>query len=185
MCHDTMTKVFLCAVTAAVWLAALPMASAQPQTGNGLDNPDWTEEAAPPPPAFAKDRVIPLDMPPYVSVKVGVDPQTIAVGQDGVVRYVAVMTNASGTMNASFEGIRCASGQFKTYARYSASGTWSAVTEPQWRDLTDNLPSKHAHVFARQAVCDVRVANRKEDILLGLQGKRPSVSSGNRLRIDD
>jgi hypothetical protein len=180
-----MTKASLSVLTLALWMAAMHAAQAQPQTGNGLDNPDWTEEAAPAPPTFSKDRVIPLDMPSYVSVKVGVDPQTIVVGNDGVVRYVAVMTNASGTMNASFEGIRCASGQFKTYARYSASGTWSTVSEPQWRDLTDNLPSKHPHAFARQAACEVRVANRKEEILQALQGKKPPMASGGRLRVDD
>lgn len=180
-----MTKASLWVLTLALGMPALHTAHAQPQTGNGLDNPDWTEEAAPTPPEFSKDRVIPLDMPPYVSVKVGIDPQTIAVGNDGVVRYVAVMTNASGTMNASFEGIRCASGQFKTYARYSASGTWSIVSEPQWRDLTDNLPSKHAHVFARQAACDVRVANRKDEILKALQGKKAPIARGGRLRVDD
>ncbi len=180
-----MTKASFCVWTLVVGMAALHTAHAQPQTGNGLNNPDWTEETAPTPPAFSKDRVVPLDMPSYVSVKVGIDPQTIAVGNDGVVRYVAVMTNASGTMNASFEGIRCASGQFKTYARYSASGTWSTVSEPQWRDLTDNLPSKHAHVFARQAACDVNVANRKDEILKALQGKKAPVARGGRLRVDD
>lgn len=180
-----MTKASFCVWTLVVWMAAVQTAPAQPQTGNGLDNPDWTEEAAPAPPAFSKDRVIPLDMPSYVSVQVGIDPQTIAVGNDGVVRYVAVMTNASGTLNASFEGIRCASGQFKTYARYSASGTWSTVSEPQWRDLTDNLPSRHAHAFARQAACDVRVANHKDAILKALQGKKTPIARGGRLRVDD
>ena len=178
-----MTKVFFRALAALLAAAVSPWALAQ--LGNSIDNPDWAEETAPPPPVFSKDRVIALDMPSYVSVKVGIDPQTIVVGNDGIVRYVAVMTNSSGTMNASFEGIRCASDQFKTYARYSASGTWSMVSDPQWRDLTDNLPSKHPHAFARQAACEVRVANRKEEILKALQGKKEAPFKGGRLRLED
>lgn len=180
-----MTKVFFRALAMLLVVTASPWTWAQTGKGNGIDNPDWAEETAPPPPAFSKDRVIALDMPSYVSVKVGIDPQTIVVGTDGVVRYVAVMTNATGTMNASFEGIRCASDQFKTYARYSASGAWSVDPNPQWRDLTDNMPSKHPHAFARQAACDVRVANRKEEIVQALRGKKEPLTKGGRLRTEN
>lgn len=179
-----MIKVFLRVLATGVALAATSLAGAQ--TGNGVDNLDWAEEAVPPPPAFSKDRTIALDMPSYVSVKVGIDPQTIVVGSDGVVRYVAVMTNASGTMNASFEGIRCASDQFKTYARYTASGAWSVVSDPQWRDMSDNLPSKHTQVFARQAACEVHVSNRKDVIVKALQGiKAERTTKSGRLQMDD
>lgn len=58
------------------------------QTENGLNNPDGAEaeEQAPPPPSFSKDNLIPLNMPPHISVKIRVDPETVAVGGDGVVR---------------------------------------------------------------------------------------------------
>lgn len=155
-----------------VLAAALVMGAAcasWAQTGNGLDNLDWVEEKEPPPPAFSKSRVLPLDMPNYVSVRVGIDPATVSVGQDGVVRYVAVMTNASGTVNAVYEGIRCASDQVKTYARAGASGEWSFIPEPSWREVNGNQPSKHAYVFARLAACDVRVANRHAEVIKALQ----------------
>ena len=90
-------------------------------------------------------------------------------GEDGVVRYVAVMSNATGTVNAVYEGIRCASDQVKTYARAGASGEWSVIAEPVWRDVNSNQPSKHAYVFARSAACETRVASRQEDILRALQ----------------
>ena len=143
--------------------------SAWGQAGNGLDNPDWTEEKKPPPPAFSKERALPLDMPKFVSVRVGIDPATVSVGKDGVVRYVAVMSNASGNVNAVYEGIRCASDQVKTYARSGTSGQWSLVTEPLWQEVNGNQPSKHAFVFARLAACDTRVANRLDDVIKALQ----------------
>ncbi|MDZ7919102.1 CNP1-like family protein [Rhodoferax sp.] len=150
-------------------LAVCAACASWAQTSNGLDNLDWVEEKEPPPPAFLTTRALPLEMPNYVSVRVGIDPATVTVGKDGVVRYVVVMSNATGTVNAAYEGIRCASDQVKVYARAGASGEWSVLPEPAWRDVNGNQPSKHAFVFARLAACDVRVANRLEDVIKALQ----------------
>lgn len=164
-----MIKLALTTCIAAILGTIAPLTWAQ--TGNGLDNLDWVEDKEPPPPAFSQTRALPLDMPNYVSVRVGIDPATVNVGKDGVVRYVAVMSNTSGTVNAVYEGIRCASDQVKTYARAGASGEWSVLPEPAWRDVNGNQPSKHAFVFARSAACDTRVANRLDDVLRALQNQ--------------
>jgi len=137
----------------------------------GPDDPDWKESEAPTPPAFSVDKLLPLAMPPYVSLSFGIDPATLAISPDGIVRYVVVARNAGGSVNAMYEGIRCATGEVKTYARASGNGPWSIVAEPQWRGLTDNLPSKHAWVFARQAACDGRAttASNTGDIIRALK----------------
>ena len=122
-------------------------------------DPDWKEIEVPPPPAFATNRLIPIEMPKYVSLRLGVDPQTIAITPDGIVRYVAVATNAAGSTTAMYEGIRCSSGEVKTYARFTSNGQWSPVQDPEWRRLNDNLPSKHAMVLARLGVCEGRAAS--------------------------
>lgn len=121
-----------------------------------VPDPDWTETEVPPPPAFNQKQLIPIEMPRYVSLRFGVDPATLALTPDGIVRYVVVAANATGSLSAMYEGIRCATGEVKTYARYTSSGKWSAVPDPQWSHLTDNLPSKHALALARQGVCDGR-----------------------------
>ncbi len=142
---------------------------------NTLDNPDWAEEKEAPPPAFSTQHLLPLEMPNFVTVKVGIDPNTLYVGSDGIVRYVAVMTNSTGTSNAVYEGIRCLTGEVKTYARAGSSGKWSTVATPVWRDVMDNMGSPHARMFSRQAACDTRIAVNKTDIVKALQtGKKPS-----------
>ncbi|APW43887.1 CNP1-like family protein [Rhodoferax saidenbachensis] len=132
---------------------------------------EWVEESAPAAPVFSKEQLIPIDMPHHVSVKVGIDPNTLAVGGDGVVRYVVVMTNATGTVNAAYEGIRCATDEVKTYARYSASGEWKPVAEPKWQSITDNLPSKHAFTLARQGACENRLSSSKDEVIRALKQK--------------
>jgi hypothetical protein len=133
-----------------------------------VDNVDWQEEPVAPPPAFSVDRVIALDMPQNVALKIGVDPDTIAVGADGVVRYVIVMRNATGSTNAVYEGIRCITDEVKTYARQSSSGQWSLVQNPSWKAVNDNMPSHHAQAFARQGACQNRLAVSKQEILTAL-----------------
>jgi hypothetical protein len=139
------------------------------QTGNGTDNPDWVEEPPPPPPQFSKDHLIAIDMPLHVSVRFGVDPSTIAVGTDGVVRYVMVITNATGNTNASYEGIRCVSDEVKTYARLSSSGKWVMVDSPSWKGVGENMPSRHAQAFARQGGCQKRQATSPQEIIAALK----------------
>ena len=61
-------------------------------------DPDWKEVDVPPPPAFNKDKLVPVDMPPHVTLKLGVDPATLSISNDGVVRYVMVATSSAGTI---------------------------------------------------------------------------------------
>jgi hypothetical protein len=134
-----------------VWLALSLLAfgaAAQIVTGR-----DWKESEAPAPPAFSRDRLIAVEMPKYVSLRFGVDPATLSITPDGIVRYVMVATNAAGNISAMYEGIRCATAEVKTYARYSSSGQWVPVKEAQWQGLRDRLPSMHALALARQGAC--------------------------------
>lgn len=138
-----------------------------------VEVPEWVEDAAAPPPAYAKDGLIAIEMPSYVTLQVGIDPATVAVGADGVVRYVVVMRNTTGSVNAAYEGILCTKGEVKTYARAGTNGKWVAVQQPEWKALTDNLPSRHAYAIAKQGGCDGRTSAKREDTLLALRrGKK-------------
>ena len=162
-------------------LAALAMAVSQNAIGQVfVEDPDWREVDIPAPPTFNKDRLIPVAMPPYVTLRFGVDPATLTITDDGVIRYVMVAQGAgvSGTLSAMYEGIRCAAGEFKTYARFSASGQWTSVSNPPWRPLADNNTSKHALALARQGACDGRaaVARSVQEIVNALKNPARSPS---------
>lgn len=117
-------------------------------------DPDWKEAQVPPAPPIRTSGLLPLDMGRTTALKFGVDPASLVISKDGVVRYVMVASSASGATNAMYEGIRCATGEFKTYARATTTGQWNEVQDPQWRSLYDNLPSKHALALAEQGVCN-------------------------------
>jgi len=142
------------------------------QAAGPTENLDWAEEPTPPPPALSKSRLIPIDMPLHVAVKVAVDPDSISVGGDGVVRYVLVVTNTTGTTSAFYEGVRCITDEVKTYARLGSSGQWTLLESPTWKPVSDNLPAGLSFAFARQGGCQNRLATSKVDIISAL--KAPS-----------
>jgi len=156
------------------WLGLMLVASSASGQLFNVD-PQWSESEVPAPPAFSKDKLIPINMPNYISVRLGVDPGTVAITPDGVVRYVVVAVSESGSAHAMYEGIRCASGEVKTYAHFSSNGPWTSAQNPQWQDLNGNLPSKHALALAKQGVCEGRSASSKSAYGIVQMLKTPKV----------
>jgi len=114
---------------------------------------DWKESEAPPPPAFNQDKLIDIEMPRYSSLKFGIDPNTIKVTPDGVVRYVIVATNKEeGGFNAFYEGVHCATDEYKSYARFTSNGTWESTKNPEWKRISDRT-SRYTQALATQGLC--------------------------------
>ena len=136
------------------------------QTAVGAD--DFKEIEAPAPPAYHKEKLIAIDMPSSAALKYGVDPDTLSVGHDGVVRYVMVAYNP-GSVNALYEGLRCETGEVKTYARSSELGHWTLVQQPTWRPVDMSSSTRHTLALAKQGVCDgYSLASSKVSELLRL-----------------
>jgi CNP1-like family len=163
----------------ALLLSGLLTSNCIAQSGNGLDNPDWVEAPVPPAPALSQEPLLALTMPHHITSKVSVDPASIAVGSDGVVRYVVVMRNDSGFLGAVYEGIRCVSDEVKTYARMNSAGVWNPVTDPQWKPLSDITPARLSFVFARQGGCQNRLATSPREIIQALRQGGTAVRKGN------
>ena len=118
----------------------------------GVERGEWKETEAPPPPAFDLKRLVPLSMPPYMSLKFGVDPQTMQLTPDGVVRYVIVAYREAGNAtNAFYEAVRCSTDEYKTYARYGGDG-WSPVPDAEWKKI-DDRNSIYTSELAKQSLC--------------------------------
>ena len=120
-----------------------------------LDNPDWKESEAPPPPPFDVGKLLTFTVTANQFMVYGVDPASISISSsDSVVRYVVVATSQSGVRNVMYEALQCARGEVKTYARMAPGGQWQLVKDPQWRSVFEKKPSMHALAFAKVAACD-------------------------------
>ena len=144
----------------AAGLAAASMGAAAQLTPS---DPDWKELETPPPPAFEVSRLVPFDVSIHSALQFGVDAGTIAIGKDGVVRYVIVARSASGAVNAMYEGMRCSTGEVRTYARHNASGGWSRADNSDWRSMWGNTATRHTLMFAKQGGCTGNATPRSVD----------------------
>lgn len=120
---------------------------------------DWKETEAPPPPALRTQGLIPVEVR-GTSLKFGVDPASITIGADQVVRYVVVATGSGGAVNGIYEGIRCNTAQVKVYARHNPGTGWVATPRADWEDLHKSMGARYSLAIARSGACLEHSPNR-------------------------
>lgn len=160
----------LCLTASGAWAYRTPTINNE----NVAQPGPWQEGAVPPAPAFSTSQLLPLEMPSRMSVRIGIDPATLSVGADGVVRYVAVIVNQSGSVMASYEGLRCDTREVRTYERQYSDGKWSPVSNAAWQSVDDNMPSHHARTFAEEAACMSGSAQSVQNIIQSLKKGKPN-----------
>ena len=136
-------------------LAALAFACAFGAASAQLNpaDPDWKEVEAPRPPALRTSGLVDLEVPGGSSLRFGIDPDSVAIGPDRVVRYVVVATSASGTVNAIYEGLRCNTGEVKVYARHNPDSGWVPARNSEWRPVHATANSRYSLQVARNGAC--------------------------------
>lgn len=134
------------------WVVALAVVVGAGHAQLSAPDPDWKEVEAPPPAPLRLDRLMRVDVPGS-TLRFGVDPASVALSKDGIVRYVVVATSSTGAVNAFYEGIRCNTAETRLYARHNPDSGWVPVPDGQWRPLHEPRSSRHSLVIARTGAC--------------------------------
>ena len=142
-----------------VWVLALAFAAGAAQAQLVPQDPDWKEVEAPPPPAVRTQGLIPLDMGRGTELRWGVDPQSISIGADRIVRYVVVAQGQDGAINGMYEGIKCGTGEVRVYARHARDGQWVPARSADWKSLFAGAAQRHSLAIARSGACMGEGAN--------------------------
>ncbi len=82
-----------------------------------------------------------------------VDPASITVGRDGVVRYTLVIETPAGARNVSFEGIRCEARERRLYASGQGDGSWSQARGSNWTKITEASVNRHHAALYLEYFC--------------------------------
>lgn len=133
-------------------VAAPPPVSGQAQ----LNDPQTTlelEERLPPYPEPAFLLRFPTN---WTEHSVMVDERSLAVGDDGIVRYTLVVVSPSGAQNVSYEGLRCATGERRVYAfgrGSGAGGTWVRARNANWTVIQDKGINRYYYEFRHDVFC--------------------------------
>jgi len=132
-----------------------------------------SQEQLVPPPSLDKARLVEVKstLAADTDFRFFVDPDSVSVGEDRIVRYVLVSRSPSGSESITFEGIRCP-GEYRVYAVGHADGTW-AGRPSEWRTIVRD-PRVSQATLARQYFCPGRSA-----ILTNAEGQKAVRAGGH------
>ncbi len=91
-----------------------------------------------------------------------IDPASLAVDDDVVVRYALLVTSPSGARNVTYEAIQCNLGARRLIAVGQPDGRWVRVRAPAWEPVR-RRGGFDVHDELARALCEGRVAVRKRD----------------------
>lgn len=133
----------------AVVLAALAPVAALAEFDEDYDARQWQEVAVQLPPAPEGKNLLPFYVSATTDNRFFVDGASLAVGGDGVVRYVLVVEAGGGARNVTYEGLRCETKELRVYAFGQRDGSWSKARNNDWRRIRDAIANRqHVALFS-------------------------------------
>jgi hypothetical protein len=112
------------------------------------------------PPFPADDRLLRFDIGGASRHEYFVDPESISIGADWVIRYTSVVVSQSGARTISYEGLDCSDYAYKLYATGRPDGTWSEVKRPEWRPIAFTEINRYRIVLFKDFFCPKKVPVR-------------------------
>jgi hypothetical protein len=132
---------------------ALQSAAAAPFSDDKFEEMPWEEVAQSLPAQPKDDALIEVDPSLPMPFRYGLDPASVSVGADGVIRYTVVAISSSGARNIAYEGMRCDSRERRIYALSNGSG-WHKARNAAWQPVkVDRNTAVQAELYM-SAFCD-------------------------------
>lgn len=111
----------------------------------------WTENKITSLPALPQPnaKLLPFDVSNNTPLTFAIDPASVSVGTDSVVRYTIVITSSTGANNVNYEGIRCDTFEWRLYASLNDDHDgWDQTVANDWSRIeTGSLNAYHAALF--------------------------------------
>ena len=105
-----------------------------------------------------------------------IDAAAISVASDKVVRYTVIMVSPAGANSGFFEGLRCATDEFKTYGYLTTNGEIRRRSKPIWKFIRDHSQGAYMYrkLLAQAYLCDQDgFSNQADAIEAALMRYRP------------
>ena len=120
-------------------------------------------------PSYPNDRdLLAVPMPSTDTLKIYIDRQSLSRAPDRVARFTLVLESPSGARNVFFDGLRCETRQYKTYATGTANRTFVPVKNPSWQIIPRPEINAFRDYLARSYVCDTHGSARTPEDLVRL-----------------
>lgn len=98
------------------------------------------------------------------------DVSSLSIGKDdGIIRYTLVIESNQGSRNVFFEGMRCDSWDYKSYAYGGRDNTFKVVRVPTWKRVSNTGAVKFRYDLMNTYLCDSGIANSLATIVESIQ----------------
>ena len=112
----------------------------------------WREVEAALPAYPRKEDLLPFFVSAASSFEFYIDGASLAVAEDGVVRYVLVARSSQGAESVSFEGMRCSTSEVRIYATGTGDGGWTRSASP-WRPIAARTVQRWHNALRDEYFC--------------------------------
>jgi len=165
-----------CLSFAALAVAAYPLHADLDKVGEPVDNfhfdekyvEKWKESEVILPPYPDDRNLLPVPMNVNDTLKIYVDSKSISRGKDLVARFSLVVESPSGARSVFYDGLRCETRQYKTYAIGTANHRFEPISDPQWRTIPRAEINAFRDNLYRHYVCDGHALARTPEAIVHL-----------------
>lgn len=160
-----------------------PIPTDDPDLGEFIEGPKWKEQPVDTFPGWPdEDKLLPVEMDTVDSpFRFFIDPDSLSIGSDGVTRYTVIIRSGSGASNVIYEGLRCRTREYRTYAYGASDDQFHKATVSSWQPIRESSSGSmiHRYNFWRYYMCD-RVQNPRKvrEVLREIRYPKDFVESG-------
>lgn len=129
----------------------------------------WAEERIQLPAMPRDERLLEFFVGEAAGHRHFVDRDSIAVGDDGVIRFTLVIRTTGGATNVTYEGMRCSTRESKVYALAQGSSAWAELRAPEWRKIVSGSKQTARVVLYHDYFCpDWTIVRNAEEAVQAL-----------------
>lgn len=126
------------------------------------------------PPYPERDRLLELDIDTGVNpYRYYLDPVSLSVGDDRVVRFTSVIISPGGVWNVTYEGLHCGDRSYRRFA-YGSGKQWHPLHATAWQPVTGSGTQRYRKSLYEKYMCPTaEPARNPAQILRRLRTSRP------------
>lgn len=143
----------------------------------------WKELKGKMPGAPDPDKLIPFEVSVANANRFYIDPASVSVGKDNVVRYTVVIESSGGARTVNYEGLRCDTRERRLYAFGQPDGTWIESQGSSWiavHKQEHKMHNGYPAVLFDEYFCIDRIPVASPEVAIDALSRGSAATSGRR-----
>jgi len=128
----------------------------------------WKESEVTLPPYPRDQDLLVVPLLATDTLKIFIDRASLSRGDDYVARFSLVVESPSGARSVFYDGIRCETREYKTYATGTPEQVFAPVKEAKWRRISQPTLNAFRYQLYRNYICDAHTSARPPEELVRL-----------------